>query len=177
MMKSHPVFGVGLGSFADNCDGCGHTAHNSVMVCAAELGMFGLFFWCLFLFPTIRDALAIASQAKVSDTGQAETEENVFLQSKRKYEAIGKAGINRLGRLLVLSLTGFLVAGWFLSRAYVMTYFLLGGMVEVVYEMALRRGMIAPRLPFTRVLPYAGILAVSLVLLMYIMLRITNLMH
>jgi hypothetical protein len=48
--------------------------------------------------------------------------------------------------LLVLSLTGFLVAGWFLSRAYVMTFFLLGGMVEVVYEMALRRGMITSRL-------------------------------
>jgi hypothetical protein len=40
----------------------------------------------------------------------------------------------------VLSFTGFLVAGWFLSRTYVMTFFLLGGMVEVVYEMALQRG-------------------------------------
>ena len=47
---------------------------------------------------------------------------------------------------MVLSLTGFLVAGMFLSRAYVLTLFLLGGMAEVVYEMALRRGMIAPRL-------------------------------
>ena len=66
---------------------------------------------------------------------------------------------------------------WFLSRAYVMTFFLLGGMVEVVYEMALRRGMITSRLSLARVLLYAGGLAVSLVLLMYIVLRITNLMH
>ena len=177
MMKSHPVFGVGLGSFADNCDGCGHTAHNSVMVCAAELGMFGLYFWSLFLFPTIRDALAIASPAKVSEAEPIESEAEAFPLRARKAEAVGNAEINRLGRLLVLSLTGFLVAGWFLSRAYVMTFFLLGGMVEVVYEMALRRGMITSRLSLARVLPYAGGLAVSLVLLMYIVLRITNLMH
>jgi len=69
------------------------------------------------------------------------------------------------------------VAGWFLSRAYVMTFFLLGGMIEVVYEMALRRGMIAPRLRMSRVLLYSGILAVLLVLLMYILLRTVNLMH
>jgi hypothetical protein len=79
--------------------------------------------------------------------------------------------------LLVLSLTGFLVAGWFLSRAYVVTFFLIGGMVEVVYEMTLQREMIAPRLPFARVMPYAVGLAISLVLLMYIMLRVTNLTH
>jgi hypothetical protein len=92
-------------------------------------------------------------------------------------EVIDKAEINRLGRLLILSLTGFLVAGWFLSRAFVMTFFLLGGMVEVVYEMALRQGMVAPRLRLARVLPYSGILAVLLILLMYVMLRTVNLMH
>jgi hypothetical protein len=95
----------------------------------------------------------------------------------RKTKEVDKAEINQMGRLLVLSLTGFLVAGWFLSRAFVMTFFLLGGMAEVVYEMALRRGMIAPRLKLARVLPYAGGLAISLILLMYIMLRITNLTH
>ena len=177
MMKAHPVFGVGLGSFADNCDGCGHTAHNSVMVCAAELGFFGLYFWCLFLFPTIRDVLAIASPAKVSEAEPIESGDDAFPQPIRKIETIDKAGINQLGRLLVLSLTGFLVAGWFLSRAYVMTFFLLGGMVEVVFEMALRRGMIAPRLSLARVLLFAGGLGISLVLLMYIMLRISNLMR
>jgi hypothetical protein len=58
-----------------------------------------------------------------------------------------------------------------------MTFFLLGGMAEVVFEMALRRGMVAPRLRLARVLPYAGILVVSLFLLLYILLRIVNLRH
>jgi hypothetical protein len=131
----------------------------------------------LFLFSTVRDALAVASPAKVSEGEPIVAEKGLLPHVTRKTKEADKAEINQMGRLLVLSLTGFLVAGWFLSRAFVMTFFLLGGMVEVVYEMALRRGMIAPRLALARVLAYAGGLAISLILLMYIMLRTTNLMH
>lgn len=177
MLKTHPLFGVGFGGFVENCDGCGHTAHNTLVVCAAELGLFGLFFWCLFLFPTVRDALTIASPSKVSEPGLAMPEEGRPSPWKSKIEAIDKEEFNRLGRLLVLSFTGFLVAGWFLSRAYVMTFFLLGGIVEVVYDMALRRGMIAPRLRMARLLPYVGGFELSLVLLMYVLLRTVNLLH
>ena len=177
MLKSHPFFGVGLGSFTDNCDGCGLTAHNSLVICAAELGLFGLYFWCLFLFPSIRDAVALASPSKVSEANPLIPEKALFESASGGVVVIGKEEINHLGRLLVLSFTGFLVAGWFLSRAYVMTFFLLGGMIEAVYEMALRRGMIAPRLRMKRVLSYTGILAISLIILMYILLRTVNLMH
>jgi hypothetical protein len=174
LLKSHPLFGVGFGSLPDYL---GHTAHNSVAVCAAELGLFGLYFWSLFLLPTARDVLAIASPAKVSEGEPIEPEEELYPQAARKIEVVDKAEINNLGRLLVLSSTGFLVTGWFLSRAFVLTLFLLGGMVEVVFQMALQRGMIAPRLRMPRALRDSGILAVSLVLLMYIMLRTVNLMH
>jgi O-antigen ligase len=177
MLKSHPLFGVGLGSFADNCGGCGLTAHNSLVVCAAELGMFGLFFWSLFLFSSIRDAFTIASPSKVSEANLLMLEKVLSEPGTGGLAVIDKAEFNQLGRMLVLSFTGFLVAGWFLSRAYVMTFFLLGGMIEAVYEMALRRGMIAPRLRMKRVLSYTGILAISLILLMYILLRTVNLMH
>lgn len=174
LLKSHPVFGVGFGDLPDYI---GHTAHNSVAVCAAELGSFGLFFWSLFLLSTANDVLAIASPAKVSEGEPIEPEEELYPQAARRIKAVDKAEVNNLGRLLVLSLTGFLVAGWFLSRAFVLTLFLLGGMVEVVFQMALQRGMIAPRLQMSRALRYSGILAVSLVLFMYIMLRTVNLMH
>ncbi|MGA3160848.1 MAG: O-antigen ligase family protein [Terracidiphilus sp.] len=177
MLKSHPFFGVGMGSFIDNCGDCGHTAHNSLVVCAAELGLVGLFFWAMFLFTSVRDALVIASPAKVQDVEPNITEEERPSRKIGKNKAIDKTDVNRLGRLLVLSLTGFLVAGWFLSRAYVMTFFLLGGMVEVIYEMALRQGMIAPRLRVVRLLSYTGGFAVLLVLLMYILLLTVNLMH
>jgi hypothetical protein len=58
-----------------------------------------------------------------------------------------------------------------------MTLFLLGGMTEVVFEMALKRGMISPRLPFGRLLRYSGVMTLSLVLFIYIMLRIINIVH
>jgi hypothetical protein len=176
MLKSHPLFGVGLGSFVEQCD-CGHTAHNSLVICAAELGLFGLFFWCMFLFSSMWGALAIASPEKVSEADPAIAEEALDSRGISRNVVIDKTEINRLGRLLVLSFTGFLVAGWFLSRSYVMTFFLLGGMVEVVYEMALRRGMIAPRMRMGRALRYIGGLEVSLVLLIYIMIRVMNVMH
>jgi hypothetical protein len=174
LLKSHPLFGVGFGQLPDYL---GHTAHNTVAVCAAELGMFGLYFWCLFLFPTVKDILAIASPEKVSEGRQIEPERGLFPAGARKIETLDKAEVNHLGRLLVLSFTGFLVAGWFLSRAFVMTFFLLGGIAEVAFEMALRQGMVAPRMRLGRTLAYAGLVAVGLILLMYIMLRTVNLTH
>jgi hypothetical protein len=174
LLKSHPFFGVGFGRMADNA---GQTAHNSIVVCAAELGLFGLYFWTMFLLPTVRDAVVIASPSKVSEGAPIEVEAGLYPQASRDADAVDKAEINRLGRLLVLSLTGLLVAAWFLSRAFVLTLFLLGGMAEVVYQMALQRGMTAPRLRLARVLPYAGVFSIVLVLLMYIMVRILNMMH
>jgi hypothetical protein len=176
LFKAHPLFGVGTSSMADYTD-THKTAHNSVAVCAAELGLFGLFFWSLFLFPTVRDALALASPAKVSEGAPIAPEEELFPLAARRIEVVDKADIDRLGRLLVLSLTGFLVTAWFLSRAYVMTFFLLGGMVEVVFQLALQRGMIAPRMRLGRVLSYSGVLTVSLVLMLYVVVRILNILH
>ena len=53
LLKSHPLFGVGFGRMAEHTQ---LTAHNSIVVCAAELGLFGLYFWSMFLFATVRDA-------------------------------------------------------------------------------------------------------------------------
>jgi O-antigen ligase len=176
ILKAHPLFGVGLDNMPDYTEE--HlTAHNSLIVCAVELGLFGLYFWSMFLFSTVRDALVAASPAKVSEGQPIISEERPFPQASRKIEEVDKAQVNNQARYLILSLTGFLVAGWFLSRAFVATLYLLGGMVEVVYEIASRRGMIAPRLGLRRTLLYAGGLAIALILLMYAMLRTVNLMH
>lgn len=172
LVKEHPLFGVGLGRFMQYES---NTAHNSVVVCAAELGLFGYYFWSLFLFASARDALAIASPKKVSEGEPIVPEESPFPQPAWNVEALDKAEINRLGHLMVLSLAGFLVAGWFLSRAFAMTFFLLGGMAEVVFEMALERGMIASRMSLLRTLLYGGATAVSLLTLVYLSLRVLNL--
>ena len=175
VLKSHPLFGVGFGNLPDYTGGL--TAHNSIVVCASELGLVGLYFWSLFLLPTVRDVLAVSSSDKLTEGEPIIPAEVGFLQPMKKLETIDKAEVCRLGQLTLISLTGFLVAGWFLSRAFVMTLFVLGGIAEVVFEMALRQGMVSPRLPNALVLRYSGVLAISLLVLMYIMLRITNLTH
>jgi hypothetical protein len=174
LFKAYPLFGVGFGAMADHA---GQTAHNSLVVCAAELGAFGLYFWALFLFPTVRDTLEIATPTKVGAGVPIVVEANPFPDTTSKVETIDREQICSLGWLILLSLTGFLVAGWFLSRAFVVTLFLLGGIVEVVFQMALRQGMVAPRLPPARVMRNSAWLAVGLVITMYIMLRVVNVMH
>lgn len=174
LLKTHPLFGVGIGHLPEYL---GHTAHNTVLVCAAELGLFGLFFWVLFLLPTARDVFMIAMPKRVRDTAQTGADGAQSSLLAWRGPALEKADINHMGHCLLLSLTGFLVAGWFLSRAYAMTFFFLGGMVEAVYEEALRQGMVAPRLLFTRTLIYSFALTILLLLIVYVMLRIVNISH
>ena len=177
LLKTHPLFGVGSSNMSSYTDS-GLTAHNSVVVCAAELGMFGLFFWSMFLYSSVKDALTIAAPERVIQLEDSIPEPVLpGAPFPHTVAVIDKAEINRIGRLLILSLTGFMVTGWFLSRALILTLFLLGGMVEVVYELALQRKMIEPRMRMPRVLRGSGVLAASLVLLMYIMLRVTSLIH
>ena len=168
-LKSHPLFGVGFGRLPDYL---GLTAHNSIMVCAAELGMVGLFFWSMFLFPTLRDASTLASPTAVTEGTPLPPSEEAFVGVARSKDEFDKAEINRLGQLVILSFTGFLVTGFFLSRAFVLTLFLLGGIGEVVYEWALQREMVSPRLKFGRVCINSAIMAVCLVVGVYILLRI-----
>ena len=136
--------------------------------------MFGFYFWSLYLFPTVRNALLIASPKAITDAGPIAVDDGPYPHTATQIEELCKDEIVRLGRLIFLSLIGFLVAGWFLSRAFVVTLFLLGGIAESVYQMALQRGMIAPRLPFFRVLRNSAGLAICLFTAMYILVLILN---
>jgi O-antigen ligase len=175
LLKEHPLFGVGFGQFKQFAS---NTAHNSVVVCAAEVGIVGLFFWSLFLLPTIRNAFVLGSPKTVGEPVEAVPAAQArihYSQIGMKTVTVDKAEINRLGWSIALSLVGYLAAGWFLSRAFVMSLFMLGAVVEVVFEIARRQGMVAPRLPIARCLKYSAYMMVSAVFMIYMMLRITNL--
>ena len=219
LLKSHPIFGVGFKRFTEYYV---ITAHNTVVVCAAELGIFGLFFWVMFLIPTVRDTVVAGATSKSKEQLAQEDEEMTPFERALSARAAGndlkhletaksamepasstltgdakgnvaamanpyfmdeevkelpEAEIRRLGRLMMISLTGFLVAGWFLSRAYVMTLFIYGGMVEVLYRMALDQGFVPERMKLPRVLRLSAIVGVALIAVVYIMLRAQNLMH
>jgi O-Antigen ligase len=172
LLKAHPLFGIGFGQMPEYI---GHTAHNTIVVCAAELGLFGLYFWSMFVLPSVRDTLAVAAPKNVNEIQPTIADIEPYAAASPLTGVPERNEINKFGRLVQLSFVGYMVAGWFLSRAYVMTLFLLGGMGEAVFEMGQRRGMILVRPRMGWVLRYSGVLMIAMVLTMYVVLRIVNL--
>lgn len=227
LLKQHPLFGVGYGRFFEYYT---ITAHNTLVVCAAELGCFGFFCWMLFLFPTLRDCVVTSKRAPSEEDAKAEQEQgrpvylpaelglspagaaqygigNPYLQFRAgameagpkeaaptpvsgqpafaglpgfagefEEKLLEPAEIRRLAGVMLVSVAGFLAAGWFLSRAFTMTFFLLGGIIQVLYRMGLAQEMV----PAPLSMPYAAKRSVQLCLagiaMMYVFLRIVNLM-
>lgn len=175
LVKSHPAFGVGYGQFAETA---GHTAHNSIVVCVAEIGIVGFYFWCAFLLCSLRNVSTLASRQELCEPKvEAHPSALQIHHHSKANEPIDKALVNRMAFLLLLALTGFLVAGWFLSRAFVMTFFLLGGMIDALYEMARARGMVPPRLKLSRTMVYSLGTTVCLLSSVYVILRVINVIN
>lgn len=173
ILRAHPLFGVGFNNLSEYTDN-NLTSHNSVIVCAAELGLFGFYFWSVLLFTSLKDAYAISSPERVSNTAPIVIEDSPFPRPVLAIETLDKEEINTLGRSVFLALIGYFVAGWFLSRAIVITLFMLGGLAQVVYQMALDRGMISKRLSFVKTMQYSAVLAFCLLLALYLMVRVLN---
>ncbi|WP_293995919.1 O-antigen ligase family protein [Sphaerotilus sp.] len=107
LLKWKPAFGVGYGNFIDHNP---LTAHNSFVLCFAELGLVGYFLWIGMI------VLAYKSLTAVIDT----------LPSRNPSR--------QLVALLRNSLVGFLVCAWFLSRTYQpVLYFLLALCISAWY--------------------------------------------
>lgn len=217
LIKSHPFFGVGFNRFGEFFF---ITAHNTIIVCAAELGMYGLFWWVMFVLPTIRDSM-VSSRSKVEapaddDSFSFDRAMGVRREPKKaelnwrepQYAAAESAvgvmvaedsagramavpahlvtevedpklppeEIQRISRLMLTSIVGYFVAGWFLSRAYIMTLFIYGGMVQVIYRMALAQDLVPPRMKGFKIIQYSAIGAVGLILVVYLMLRVQHMM-
>ena len=194
LIRSHPLFGVGAGRFGDFM---GITAHNSVVVCAAEIGMIGLFFWVLMLFSTFRLAINLARTAPKADlalTGDTGGDEPLDalrmalpLASEprpfREMEVAGLPGetlpdnfppseVRRMTHLLLIGLSGFLTAGWFLSRTFSVWLFMCCGMMTALDRMGRQEGMNPTRDSFAWLARYSAGISVSLILIVYVILRL-----
>ncbi len=90
LLKWRPILGVGYANFTDY-----HplTAHNSAVLCMAELGFVGLYVWMLLIVTSFHEAFIVERRARDG--------EYAFY-----------------ARVLQLSLIGFFAAAFFLSRTY-----------------------------------------------------------
>jgi len=90
LLKWRPILGVGYGSFTDYHQ---LTAHNSVVLCMAELGLVGLFVWLLLIVSSFEETLTVEKAGKGTNLA-------FYAQAMQ------------------LSLIGFFCAAFFLSRTY-----------------------------------------------------------
>ena len=106
MLKNHPLFGVGYFNFTDH-----HhlTAHNSFVLCFAELGLFGYFFWVALLVLTYQGMSQVIRESAADDPAR------------------------RMAVLLRSSFLGFMTCAWFLSRTYAPTLYILLALCTAVW--------------------------------------------
>ncbi len=148
MFKSSPLWGSGYGSFPDAFQ---YTAHNSVLLCAAELGLVGCFFWIGSLFLLMAHLGEVIKPA----AGVAPHPE-----------------LQRWAKAVRLGLSAFLMTSFFLSRTYAAALYMLLGLAAAVANLeAERRGLRSLGLPKN----WAGwILAISIgsIALIYVLVRL-----
>lgn len=100
-LRHFPVFGAGYLQFTEYND---LTAHNSFVLCFAELGLLGYFFWMALILTT---AWGLESLAKLPQKSPADAEFNRYVTTIRA------------------ALYGFLATSWFLSRTYTETLYII----------------------------------------------------
>lgn len=144
IFKHAPIFGVGFGQFSDYGT---LTAHNSFLLCFAELGLIGTFFWVALLVTTILDLNAIAKYGdstlknKVVHPSSESQFNNFGVQGRAAVSTLSSFKIPspvdaaRWARALRLSLIAFVATAWFLSRSYTVTLYLLLGISVALQNM------------------------------------------
>ncbi len=121
MFLANPVLGVGKGFYLDYHQ---LTAHNSLVLAFAELGIVGYFFWFSMLVVTGVMASAVFKLRLIDEVGKVRVEARTF---------------HELAVVLSYSLAGYLLASMFLSRSYVFLLFFLQALIIALYQGARRR--------------------------------------
>lgn len=132
MFISSPLFGIGADGYSDMYN---LTAHNSFVLVLAETGIVGFTLWLAFIGYCFRMVLAVLRQQEHSEdlgAGSGHVGAHVAV------EADSDAGAGTIAQwyedraiamTLLLSLSGFFAAAFFLSRSYVVTLYLLAALV------------------------------------------------
>ncbi len=79
--------------------------------------------------------------------------------------------IQETARILIFALTGMLVAGWFLSRAFSQWLFLLCGMIYATSRMKSREGHTVTQDKTSVLLRWTALIAVGLLIGIYVLLK------
>jgi len=112
LLKESPIWGAGYGSFIESHD---LTAHNSFVLCFAELGLVGYLLWLSIFVVSLMQLTQVATWSPRGPDGWR---------------------VRRWGVAARLSLIGFLAAGFFLSRTFSVMLFTVVGIGTAVVSIA-----------------------------------------
>lgn len=112
MLRSNPVLGVGFRNFTEHNS---LTAHNSFVLCFAELGVVGYFFWM---------GLLVVAILQIQEVRRSV--EHGFEADRLRQHA----------QLLNVAFSGVLVTAFFLSRTYNPVLYLFVGLALALYTLA-----------------------------------------
>ncbi|MDP8219694.1 MAG: hypothetical protein P9M03_13320 [Candidatus Theseobacter exili] len=104
MLKDDPIFGVGYNMFGEYC--YSRAAQSSFVECYSELGFLGYFFWIGLIFVALYGLWTLKDKII---PGRAEND---------KFHAFMCDGI-------LAAIAGYMAAGFFLSRAFMLHFYLL----------------------------------------------------
>lgn len=131
MLQSEPLLGIGYGRFVE--ENGGMTAHNSFVLCFAELGLSGYFFWmgCFYFCLKREQSTTPALARPPGNPNPTEDEQRRSLAS----ELLGAR----------LALIGYLAAAFWISRTYVPVMYVMIGL-SIAAQLALSSGSRLPEL-------------------------------
>jgi len=144
MLRSQPLIGVGYRQFTEHHN---LTAHNSFVLCFAETGLIGYFFWLSLL------GISLLQLQKLKNL----PEESPVEQEIRRHASI-----------LQTALIGFMAAAFFLSRTYVPLLYLLIGLSAALVLIAKRYDVPIVLPTYTRMGAMIAVSEVASILLIYI---------
>jgi len=165
-----PLFGIGYVNFAG--ENHGHTAHNSFIVCLAELGIIGYAFWVGLVGFTISGLNWLISRSH-SEAGNADATDAANGRITEE-SAMGDADVHKLATALRISLLGFLSAAFFLSRAYVLTLYLMLGLAIALLRLTSEADEPGAEQPMSRLIGVSAGLGVAAILVVYLTLRLRS---
>jgi hypothetical protein len=148
IFRQSPIWGVGYHQFGAYANGW--TAHNSYILCLAEVGVIGYSFWLGAIVITFlqMNSMARAAEKDPESAALPETTDDALrsTQAQGDSEVVESIAAEELGppaeqlrrwaSALQYSLYAFLVTAWFLSRTYTMTLYVLLGMASVLVHLA-----------------------------------------
>jgi len=173
--RSSPLFGVGFQQFSETHR---NAVHNTFLNCAVELGLFGYLFWMgllVFSFSDLGAVLELERGRATAVAAGAGDQGGSLTAHATDGEEDSRAMVPQLQRfayLVRIAFVGYLATGFFLSRTYTLSLFVLLGMAAAVRRTAADAGLLPPTTVTLRLMRRTAFLAVASLGVIYAIVRL-----